>query len=437
MKVSRVSFAFVSAAFLAAFATSCGASYASSPEANIALVRKAYTTLQSGDAKTAVGEYSDAIASDQLEPEMLANALLNRALAYQQMGDPGLALVDYDAAIALQVMAPSLRATAHYNRGLAHQKLANSSKAIEDFTSALLINPKFSQAYFSRGNALRDSGQLLFALSDYERAMRYGHPDRARVHFGSATTYLALKRPLDAKRELNEALNINPQFGQARAQLVLLGDENAQLPASDPILTGSVGVFGGGTVAKKPSLPAAVSPPAVLEQVVAGTAKPKGKTPGKVKKDFTDRVPMADEADTEIVASIEPADPVSLEAVPDIPAPVTKKVAAAAEPVAPKPKVVAQGTEEINSEPANQGAWAVQIASAGSEDAAWATWKKMQARFKVLKNKDALVVKADLGSKGVFYRVRLGGFDEQTAAKAACGKLKAGGVDCYISKAGG
>ena len=249
MKVRRVSFALVSAAFLAAFATTCGTALASSSEANIKLVRKAYATMQAGDAKSAIGEYSDAIASEALEPEMLANALLNRALAYQQLQDHAAALADYDAALKLNVMAPALRATALYNRGLSQQKLGNLTKAIEDYTASLIINPKFPQAFYSRGNALRESGQLLFALSDYERALRFNHPDKARVHYGSATAYLALRRPLDAKREFNAALNINPEFGQARAQLVLLGDENANLEtaSADPILTGSVSSYAGGT----------------------------------------------------------------------------------------------------------------------------------------------------------------------------------------------
>jgi SPOR domain len=33
--------------------------------------------------------------------------------------------------------------------------------------------------------------------------------------------------------------------------------------------------------------------------------------------------------------------------------------------------------------------------------------------------------------------VRLGGYEDQSTAKSACAKLKAGGVSCYISKTGG
>ena len=45
------------------------------------------------------------------------------------------------------------------------------------------------------------------------------------------------------------------------------------------------------------------------------------------------------------------------------------------------------------------------------------------------------MVRADLGSKGVFFRIRLVGFDTQTAASSECSKLKSQGVSCYISKA--
>jgi tetratricopeptide (TPR) repeat protein len=430
MRVRRVCFAFVSAAFFAALATSCGTAYASSPEANTALARKAYASLRAGDAKGAVGEYSDAIESGMLEPEMLANALLNRALAHQQLQDANAALADYDAAIKLNVMAPALRATALYNRGLALQKLQHVTRAIEDFTAALMINPQFAQAYYSRANALRDSGQLLFALSDYERAMRYGHPDKAKVHYGSATAYLALKRPLDAKREFAAALAINPDYGQARAQLVMLGDENAKLEtaAADPILTGSVGAYGGGTVASKPKMQAAVELPSLLE----ATFDNKKKAPLALANKIDDRLPVDETPD---MAATQTAASAGEEGL------AVEKVASIAEPVAEKPKakpvkLAAVETEEITDEKPITSGWAVQISSADSEEAAWSTWKKLQSRHKVLKSQKPNVVRADLGAKGTFYRVRLTGFEEQAAAKQACAKLKAGGVQCYISKVG-
>ncbi|MEI2806737.1 MAG: SPOR domain-containing protein [Albidovulum sp.] len=92
----------------------------------------------------------------------------------------------------------------------------------------------------------------------------------------------------------------------------------------------------------------------------------------------------------------------------------------AAEPQADAPKI---------------SGWSVQLASAATEDAAWSTWKKMQAQHKALAAKEPVVVKADLGTKGIFYRVRLVGFDTQSDASSECSRLKSKGVKCYISKA--
>jgi tetratricopeptide (TPR) repeat protein len=426
MKVRCVSFAFVSAAYLAAFATISGTAIASSSEANTALVRQAYATLQAGDAKTAVGEYSDAISSDMLEPELLANALLNRALAYQQLSDHAAALADYDTALNLNVMAPALRSTALYNRGLAHQKTGNITKAVEDFTASLLINPKFAQAFYSRANALRDSGQLLFALSDYERALKFDHPNKAKVHYGSATTYLALKRPMDAKREFNSALNIDPSFGQARAQLVMLGDENAQRQTAevDPLLTGSVGIYSGGTDVTKPGAAKAIDVPAGLQTAFEQQAKPPRNIEVSTEAKIEDRILPQNETPQLAAVKIKQPEPSS---------PATHKTAAVMKQVAQKPS----DKEEISDDLAvQQIGWSVQITSADSENAAWSSWKKLQGRYAILKSKKPIVVRADLGAKGTFYRVRLNGFTEQAAAKSECATLKASGVGCYISKAG-
>ena len=59
----------------------------------------------------------------------------------------------------------------------------------------------------------------------------------------------------------------------------------------------------------------------------------------------------------------------------------------------------------------------------------------MQGRYKVLAGKEPVVVRADLGTKGIFYRVRLVGFDSQSDAGSECARLKSKGVKCFVSKA--
>ena len=117
----------------------------------------------------------------------------------------------------------TLRATALYNRGLSQQKLKHPVLAVEDFTSALFLEPEFAHAYYLRGTILRENGQYLFALSDFEKAIRFKHPQAHLVYYGEALTYEALRRPNDAQASFNKAVAANPSFEPARSKLAQLG----------------------------------------------------------------------------------------------------------------------------------------------------------------------------------------------------------------------
>ena len=175
MKVRRVSLAFVSSVLFAALVANPGSTGAATGSA-VALSAAGYQALSGGDANKAIPLFTQSIESRELGPDALANALLNRALAYQQISDNGKAIDDYTAALNLDAMSSDLRSRALYNRGLAQQKAQHAALAIEDFTSALLVNSSFSYAYLARANALRENGQYLFSISDYERALKYHHP---------------------------------------------------------------------------------------------------------------------------------------------------------------------------------------------------------------------------------------------------------------------
>lgn len=75
----------------------------------------------------------------------------------------------------------------------------------------------------------------------------------------------------------------------------------------------------------------------------------------------------------------------------------------------------------------------IQMASLPSEDAAWGEWKRISKEFeKQLTGLTAVVETADLGQKGVFYRLQAGPFDTIAAAKERCGQLKEAGLDCLV-----
>jgi len=409
MKVRSVVLAFVSAVCFAGLAANPVTASAASPIPASRLVEDGYAALQQGDATRAIPLFTQSIESRSLAPDALANAFYNRGLSYQKLGQGSNAADDYTAALNLDAMPSDLRAKVLYNRGLSQQQQGHASLAIEDYTSALLIDPTFSYAYLARATALRESGQLLFSISDYERAVKYQHPQIANVYFGEGLTYEALKRPSEAKAFYQKALAIEPSFAAAASRLSALASvaENDD-QAADPVLSGNTVVANAvaRTEVVAQVLPKAIEPPANL--MVADAPK--------------------------AVAALVPAAKVVVASVPKVPAPRATAKPAVADAIETASTAPAPAKSEVAAPAAQTSGWTVQISSAGSEDSAWASFKTMQKSHKVLADKKPVVVQADLGGKGTVYRLRLQGFEGQSAAQAACGKLKAGGVSCFVAK---
>jgi Tfp pilus assembly protein PilF len=426
MRLRIVLLASVCTVFLAASAAATGAAAAT---AETKLVSEAYRALQEGDAIYAVAAYGKAIESRALEPEVLANALLNRGLAYQRLNEHGYAIDDYTAALRIDAMSAKLRALALYNRGLSFQRLDRDALAMEDYTSALFLDGQFSHAYFSRGTLLRDGGQYLFALADFDKALRFDYPDLARVYVAQSVTFEKLQRMAEARDALQKALAANPAYEPALKRLAMLdGTPETPVAAADTMQTAAI-------TPAATALPEATAPSAALTggEEVSAAAEPAASG-----KKFTDRVPQ------EVAfASAKPADPLTeapaeekILAVEDVPedqpagtaAEIPAQQTASAEPPDATPAAAPAAEPKLSG-------WSVQLASATSEAAAWSSWKKMQARNKILADKQPVVVRADLGAKGVFYRVRLVGFETQGEAGNVCSRLKSRGVKCFISKA--
>ena len=433
MSVRPFLFRSVCTAWLAATVAVGGAHAAENPY--IELATAAYKSLSSGDKAKAIAEYSEAIESRDLPADLLANALLNRGLAYQQSAQYQDAIDDYAAALRIDALSAKLRATALYNRGLAYQKVDRPALAIEDFTSALFLDSEFSYCYYSRGIALRDSGQYLFALSDFEKARRYNHPQPHLVYYGEALVYEALKRPEEAAKSLRKALALKPDFVPAKQHLSSLGgvlpSATAEPEDTDNLTTGSISIASGGQIVAEDALPPAVKPPESLLPAV--TAQPPTAAPSAAKI-YTDRIPQEETPQVTLASATQaPLVVEKVVAIEAVPMPSAEKLpeskpssAAPVQEVAavvPPPKVQAQPT-----------GWSVQLSSAKDEKLAWGIWDKLKAKHKVLADQQPIVVRADLGTRGIFYRLRLAGFASSNAASAACSKLKSQGLSCYVSK---
>ncbi len=395
-----------------------------------------YAALIDGRYNTSIRQYSRAIESRKLPTETLARALLNRALAFQKTSKFSSAIKDYTTALSLDALSPKMRAVALYNRGLAHQKSRLSARAIEDFTNALFLDPQFAQAYYSRGNVLREHGQYLFAMSDYKKARKHNHPSPHLTYLGEALTYESLNQITRAKTMLLKAVAIKPGFKAARLKLASIGKpvpmpkatpmaKRIQIVSIDPstipqtLVTGSLRKGQADLIIQKTSLPQAVSVP-----------KKMGKTNPIAKMPPLPQVPA--------LPTVVKAAPAKL--VAKLPAPVSvaalhKKSPTKVASVTKKQKLTLVKAKTSTTQSQLTG-WTVQISSQRNSDAAWDVWKNIKAKHTgLLEGQVPFVAKADLGSRGIFYRLRIHQLNSKKDAARLCGKLKRKGTGCFISKA--
>jgi hypothetical protein len=81
------------------------------------------------------------------------------------------------------------------------------------------------------------------------------------------------------------------------------------------------------------------------------------------------------------------------------------------------------------------GGYAVQISSQRSEADAQASFRSLQSKFpRELGDREAIVRRADLGQKGIYYRAMVGPFGTASDADQFCNGLKAAGGQCIVQK---
>jgi len=396
-----------------------------------------------------------------------ATAQLSQAFKDQRNGDYAAAIRGYGEALK-GPLSDKIRVAAIYNRALAYHQSGNPALAIHDYSAALLLNPELAHAYYGRANAMREIGQYVSALADYQKSAQYKYPHAHLPRFGQALTYELLNRPLSAEKLLEETLQIAPDFAPARRKLAELqgltktvSADSSEAPARiavavsvesvygsmtdriDSIVTNSIPSVAPDQIVRKIGYPAAVRPPSHLldaaEQVEVATIKLPGlaslsvaETPASISPAFLvsektwrqkiqDRLPSDEEGEPMVAAADLKIEPVA--------APVEYKTRAMEEA-----RTAAALAPPVVAEPEG---FLIQINSQRSEAAAWAAWDKLKEKHgKLLADREAIVQKADLGEQGTVYRLRIKNLPTKDEAVTACEKLKAAGLACFVAKAG-
>lgn len=196
---------------------------------------------------------------------------------------------------------------------------------------------------------------------------------------------------------------------------------------------------------------------AAQRQTAAGTTAPAASADTETATETATDTPTAPAPETTAVTPEPAPAPESAPEVAPAAEPAAQATAEAAEPPAEAAETVVDSEPEQSSsvevaaapepavtEPASAPATPasadavkagirIQIMSVPNEDAAWSEWNRISKQFAPqLGDLTAVVETADLGTKGIFYRLQAGPFDSLAAAKDRCAKLKEAGLDCLV-----
>jgi cell division septation protein DedD len=90
---------------------------------------------------------------------------------------------------------------------------------------------------------------------------------------------------------------------------------------------------------------------------------------------------------------------------------------------------------ELSGGAPSGGSYAVQVSSQRSEEEAQAAYRSLQARYpQQLGGRHAMIRRADLGAKGIYFRALVGPFASSEQANGLCGSIKAAGGSCIIQR---
>ncbi len=174
------------------------------------------------------------------------------------------------------------------------------------------------------------------------------------------------------------------------------------------------------TLAEGPEEPVDRSPQDAIGALSAEIEDNAAEVSGEVK----DRIADLAAQDAEVLAA---AEPVAAQTETSAPATVSVKPK--------KPEAAAAGAPSSTSGAVNaaSGTHVVQVGAFRSNDEAMAQWRRMQTKYgDYLKGKGPDVEMADLGERGIYYRLRVGPFTSSDAAKTYCAGLKDRGQDCLV-----
>jgi len=110
----------------------------------------------------------------------------------------------------------------HYHLAAAYQEIGNLPAAESHYHRCLKLDKDYYQAYINLGVVYFSTGHYSEAVNCFRNALRYPSPMQAQILANLADALVGARQIDEAVRELEKALQLQPDFHHARLQLATL-----------------------------------------------------------------------------------------------------------------------------------------------------------------------------------------------------------------------
>ncbi len=438
----------------------------------VALINRGLARQQLKQYKAAVADYTAALKADALSSKTRAGVIYNRGIAYQKLKRQALAIEDFTNALYLDVEFSH----AYYGRGRLMQEVGRHEFALADFKMAMKYNhpsphlPFYGQAlaYQStqqKAKARRALSRALLLKPNFKPALDKYAEITGKPYRAAGTAQSAPKAsPVIAKRgssassknqaaapQVSQSASLNlPKAVAPTPEMMAATGTAEKFVAVDPIVTGSISKavqtaskpietklpfrYPGMVGLTKP-VPAMKMPVAMTDLRPEAEAKVRKNASASTSDTLTNQVGTSAELTENAsensartrVAYLGNSSGVALNDGATSETADTQKASAPAPDIAPD-----------RVEPVQQlSGWFIQLNAQRTEDAAKQVWQKYQSKYKrALQGTNVVYQRADLGDKGIYWRIRLGSYDGRKAAAKKCRRVKRSGMRCFVVRAG-
>ena len=433
---------------LAVFAASPQAAHAVTD--GVAEFYAGHKALEENDVDQAIQRFTAALKSKSLDQTQVAYVYHYRAVAFQKLDKHKQAIDDYSQALAVGSLPKRVQAAVYYNRAIGLDRQQDYAAAVRDYTSAIALKPDYAEAYMNRGNAHRKLGDNVQALKDYEASSKYGNPMKHLPYFGRGLVLEEMGNTQKAYDAFKIAASLAPadfiyanqkvaDYDAGRIPETAMANSERPQPAAG--VTAAIKkpekeqrLKGEEAKPTQPEPPPAAST-ASRETLGIAEAKAKQAEPEVEPAKDPELVEKSKSAESPASAAMKEPEAESVATTAKaIPAIASKK---------PEPQKSAKIETTKPKKPAPQKSkvlkgFLVQVASYTSEAAALTEAAQMKRRnADVFSGIGEHIVKADLGAKGIYWRLQFGPFTTSGESASFCKKLKTRGLDCIVVKGKG